>query len=212
MTERRTPSLDISWQRPVFLLPLFCLASLLGVTDTLASAISMSLVMLVLILVTSALTFTVHRMGHTHTLTWLLLGAGVITLMELLLHAFAYALYRKLDIYLPLCAIAALLLMRETLRGDMTTWPATFKRAFLMSSGFALAAWVLGTGREIVGHGSLFSDAGELWGAWATPLALQFFAPDMGFLLGILAPGAFVALGLGVALYNQLWLILKRIK
>ena len=47
-----------------------------------------------------------------------------------------------------------------------------------------------------------------MWfGSWAHVLDTQLFRADMGFLLAVLAPGAFVGLGLGVALYN--WLSLQ---
>lgn len=207
-----TPSLAITWEHPTFLLPLFCLASLLGCTDSLAAGIGLSFVMLGVMLVTCVMTQLVTRVSQASSLTWLMLCSGIITLLELLLHAFAYALYRKLGLYLPLSVIGALLMTREELLMPQLTLATSLKRALVMSGGFALAALVLGTGRELVGHGSLLADAGELFGAWATPLAMQFFRPDMGFLLGILAPGAFVALGLGVALYNQLFIKMKLLK
>lgn len=105
-----------------------------------------------------------------------------------------------------------LTLARHKMHAQQNSLRLTLKRALLMSAGYALAALVLGAGRELVGHGSLFADAGNVLGNWAKPLQLQLFRADMGFLLAVLAPGAFVGLGLGVALYNWLWLQLKSTK
>jgi electron transport complex protein RnfE len=123
-----------------------------------------------------------------------------------LLHSFFFELYRQLGLFLPMAAVGCLLLARREMQLQQPTLYDCIRRALLMSAGYALAAVVLGAGRELVGHGSLFADAGTLLGQWAIPLATQLFRADMGFLMAVLAPGAFIGLGLGVALYNWIWL------
>jgi electron transport complex protein RnfE len=66
---------------------------------------------------------------------------------------------------------------------------------------FVLATMLLlGIAREIVGRGSLLRDSGRMFGGWASELHRQLFREDMGFLLAVLPPGAFIALGLLFAL------------
>lgn len=206
-----TPSLGITWQRPTFLLPLFCLCTLLGSTHSLAMAIGMAVLVMLATLSCSLLIHGLSRLmpARVPTVLWLVIAATVMTLLELTLHASHYALYRQLGLFLPMGVIACLLLARHEMQAQQRTLAHTLRRAALMSAGYALAAVVLGAGRELVGHGSVFADAERLLGAWARPLELQLFRVDMGFLLAILAPGAFVGLGLGVALYNWLWLQFK---
>lgn len=210
MTLRSTPSLDITWRQPTFLLPLFCLCSLLGSTDSLAAAMGMAVIVMI---ATSLFSIWVSLFLRvlpqlSSPAIWLLCSSTLIALIELLLHATFYNLYRKLGLFLPLSIISCLLLARQEMQTH-TSIVRNLQRALLMSAGYALAAVVLGVGRELVGHGSLLADAGNLLGAWAKPFEWQLFRADMGFLLAILAPGAFVALGLGVALYNWLWLHIK---
>jgi electron transport complex protein RnfE len=205
-----TPSLGITWQQPTFLLPLFCLCSLLGSTDSLAAALGMAVLVMLTTVGVSLLILLTSRLLPTASSTaiWLTGAATVTTLCELLLHATFYDLYRKLGLFLPLSIISCLLLARSEMRALQTSWASSCKRALQMSAGYALAAIILGVSRELVGHGSLFDNAADLLGAWAAPLQTQVFRADMGFLLAVLAPGAFVGLGLGVALYN--WLSLQR--
>jgi electron transport complex protein RnfE len=209
MASAPTPSLGITWQQPTFLLPLFCLCSLLGSTDSLAAAFGMAvMVMLITVVVTLLLSLTSRLLPYaSSTAIWLIGAATVTALCELLLHATFYELYRKLGVFLPLSIISCLLLARTEMRVLQGSMAISLRRAVQMSGGYALAAVVLGTGRELVGHGSLFADAPALLGARAAPLQIQVFRADMGFLLAVLAPGAFVGLGLGVALYN--WLSLQ---
>lgn len=206
-----TPSLGITWQQPTFLLPLFCLCSLLGSTQLLALAIGMALAVMLATLVGNLLIFLLNRFmpSATSPALWLVCAATTITLIELLLHTTYYELYRQLGLFLPMAVISCLLLARVEMQARQPTLAASLRRALLMSAGYGLAAAVLGAGRELVGHGSLFADAASLLGPWAAPLYVQFFPVDMGFLMAILAPGAFVGLGLGVALYNWLWQSLR---
>jgi electron transport complex protein RnfE len=209
MTPASTPSLGITWQKPTFMLPLFCLCSLLGSTDSLAAALGMALlVMLTTTTVTLLLSLTSRLLPDaSSTAIWLVGAATITALCELLLHATFYELYRKLGLFLPLSIVSCLLLARTEMRVLQGSLLASLRRALQMSAGYGLAALVLGAGRELVGHGSLFDNAAALLGAWAAPLQVQLFRADMGFLLAVLAPGAFVGLGLGVALYN--WLSLQ---
>lgn len=205
MTRNSTPSLDITWRQPVFLLPLFCLISLLGSTGSLAAALGMAAMIALATISFSVLVHLLSRLmpGTLSTALWLLCSSTLIAVLELLAHAWFYALHRRLGLFLPMGIVSCLLLARPEMQA--LSLPGRLQRALLMSAGYALAAMVLGAGRELVGHGSLFADAGTLLGAWARPLELQLFRPDMGFLLAVLAPGAFVGLGVGVALYNWLW-------
>lgn len=206
MAPASTPSLGITWQQPTFLLPLFCLCSLLGSTNSLAVALGMAvMVMLTTVIVTLLLSLTSKMLPEaSSTAIWLIGAATVTALCELLLHATFYDLYRALGLFLPLSIISCLLLARAEMRVLQGSLASSLRRAVQMSAGYALAALVLGAGRELVGHGSLFNDAPALLGSWAAPLQIQLFRADMGFLLAVLAPGAFVGLGLGVALYNWL--------
>lgn len=209
MAAAPTPSLGITWQQPTFLLPLFCLCSLLGTTGSLAMALGMAMLVLLTTITTTVLVSLLSRLlpDATSTALWLACAAVVIAACELLLHATLYELYRQLGLFLPLSIISCLLLTRAEMLMLQTSFSTSLRRALQMSAGYALAALILGAGRELVGHGSLFADAAALFGAWAAPLQLQVFRADMGFLLAVLAPGAFVGLGLGVALYN--WLSLQ---
>jgi len=202
MNDTKVTSLDITWRDPTFIVPLFCLFPLMGVTDSLTASVALAVIMTIILTVTSLLVWALAP-RHKPFFIPALLSITLISVIELLMHAWCYALYRKLGLYLPLCAMGSLLLMRAELVDETHSLSQQLLRSLRMSGGFALAALVLGSGRELIGHGSLFADAPELLGAWAKPLIMQWFDPALGFVLGVLAPGAFVALGLGVALYNQ---------
>lgn len=58
---------------------------------------------------------------------------------------------------------------------------------------------MLGSLREILGNGTLFDGADSLLGGWAKVLRVEIFHTDSPFLLAMLPPGAFIGLGLMLA-------------
>ncbi len=206
---RSSESLNVTWQQPTFLLPLFNLCVLLASTESLAMAISVALLMLVVSVFSSVLLPLLTRLTGQppNMMVWLIFAGTFTAIQEMLLHAWFYTFFKQMGLFLPMIMVSTLLLVRQEMQQHLKSLRLAISRSLLMSAGYALAAVVLGASRELVGHGSLFMQASDLWGNWAKALELQIFQPDMGFLLAKLAPGAFIALGLGVALYN--WLELK---
>jgi electron transport complex protein RnfE len=63
--------------------------------------------------------------------------------------------------------------------------------------------------RELIGNGTLFSDATVMFGPKAADWSLQVFANYKGLLLAILPPGAFLGMGFLIAFKN---IVDKKIK
>lgn len=70
---------------------------------------------------------------------------------------------------------------------------------FSIGMGATCAMFVLGSLREILGNGTLFDGADSLLGSWAKVLRIEVFHTDTPFLLAMLPPGAFIGLGMMLA-------------
>jgi electron transport complex protein RnfE len=212
MNTPSTPSLDITWRQPAFLLPLFCLCPLLAATTSLAIGIGLAAVLCITTIITMLVTQTTRAFipDSTRSFAWLMICSSITAIIELSLHAWNYPLFRALDLFLPLTVIAPLLIARTEMQAEQTSAATLAMRAVKMNAGFLLAAIVVGSARELIGDGALFSDAAAILGTSAPSIVL--FPKNMGFLLAVLAPGAFIGLGLGVALYNWLWIHMPRKK
>lgn len=73
-----------------------------------------------------------------------------------------------------------------------------------MGFGFLWVLALLGSFRELIGQGTLFSDAHLLLNLSEQISGLRVFSEDKGILLALLPPGAFIGLGLMVAAKNCL--------
>ena len=75
---------------------------------------------------------------------------------------------------------------------------------FMMGLGFTLVLVVLGGLREIIGQGTLLANADLMLGPLAEGFTLTLGEDYPGFLLAILPPGAFIGLGLLIAIKNSI--------
>ena len=71
-----------------------------------------------------------------------------------------------------------------------------------MGLGFTAVLLVLGTLREIIGFGTLFQQFDLMFGEGAQWMKITLFDNYDGYLLAILPPGAFIGLGLIIAIKN----------
>jgi len=72
----------------------------------------------------------------------------------------------------------------------------------MMALGFTIVLVLLGAMREVLGQGVIFSDMQLLFGPAATSWKIELVKDYPDFLFAILPPGAFVAMGLIIALKN----------
>jgi Na+-translocating ferredoxin:NAD+ oxidoreductase subunit E len=178
--------------------PLLMLCPLLAVSDTVINAVGLSVVaILVTLLASIPTTVTLRRLPeYGRIAAVVIIVAGVVTSAMLIAHAWFYDLYLAIGTYLPLLVASGLLITRY----DVAT-PRDQRRALifagLRTGGlFSFVLVSLGAARELVGHGSLFFGSEALPGKWFDHIALRLFHPELGFVLAILPPGAFIAMGL----------------
>ncbi|MET0985435.1 MAG: Rnf-Nqr domain containing protein [Steroidobacteraceae bacterium] len=119
----------------------------------------------------------------------LVLAAGLATSADLLLLAYAFPVYRSLALLAP--AVLTSMFMH------MNAPAAVDPRSSIHYGELMIALLTLGIARELVGHASLLHDL-------AGPVSVSLFPPEMGFFLAALAPGAFIALGILLAIIQRL--------
>jgi electron transport complex protein RnfE len=195
---------DGLWHRNAGLVQLLGLCPLLAVSNSVVNALGLGLATVLVLALTNLLVSLTRGWlpQEVRIPAFVLLIAGAVTCVELTMNAWFHQLYRSLGIFLPLIVTNCLILARAETLASRTTPLRALLDGLSMGGGFALALLVLGAAREIVGHGSLFDGAGAMLGPWAAFLETQIFPADRGFLLAVLPPGAFIALGFLVALRN----------
>ena len=192
------------WKNNPGLVQLLGLCPLLGVTNSLANALGLGLATMLVLLSTNTVVSLIRNFvpNEIRIPVFVMVIASVVTVIELLMHAFMYNLYQALGIFIPLIVTNCIVIGRaEAYASKNSVLPAAFD-GLMMGLGFTLVLLVLGGLREILGQGTLFAGAEQLLGPWPAGLKIELFTADSGFLLAILPPGAFLALGFIIAIKN----------
>ena len=118
------------------------------------------------------------------------------------MNAWLYELYLVLGIFIPLIVTNCSILARaEAYASKNKLLPSTLD-GIMMGLGFTAVLVLLGGMREFIGRGTLFAGAHLMFGEAARDWTLVIVENYSGFLLAILPPGAFMGLGLIIALKN----------
>ena len=194
------------WQRNPGLVQLLGLCPLLAVTNTAVNGLGLGLAT-VFVLVCSNLAVSLLRASLVPEIripAFVLIIATTVTVVDLVLQAWLHELSRTLGIFVPLIVTNCTSLARaEAFASRQPPWAAVHD-GLAQGIGFGLVLIALGAGRELIGQGTLFAGADRLLGEWAGVLSVQLMPEGFGLLLALLPPGAFIGLGLMVALRQYL--------
>ncbi len=115
--------------------------------------------------------------------------ASFVTIIEMVLKAYAQAVSESLGIYIPLIVVNCIILGRAEAFASKNGAIKSAVDGFGMGVGFTCALFIIGSIREILGAGTFFGFS--LFGEAFQPVSIM-----------ILPPGAFLTLGLVVMTIN----------
>lgn len=116
--------------------------------------------------------------------------ASFVTVVQLAMEAWVYDLYQALGIFIPLIVVNCLILGRAEAFASKNPLIKSVADGMGMGLGFTLGLFILGSVREFFGSGAILGVS--LLGDSYQPMLLM-----------ILPPGAFITLGLLLALINR---------
>lgn len=183
-------------ENPVFRL-LLGLCPVLAVTMTAINGFGMGIAALFVLLCSNIVVSLIRGVvpPRVRIPAFILIIATFVTIVDLVLNAFAPGLHEALGIFIPLIVVNCMIMGRAEAFARKNTVGRSIVDALGMGIGFTLALTVLGIVREVLGMGTAFGV--DITGAAFEPMAL-FASP----------PGAFIALGILLLVFN---LIIKRL-
>ncbi|MGN0660402.1 MAG: electron transport complex subunit RsxE [Oscillospiraceae bacterium] len=122
---------------------------------------------------------------------YIVLIAGFVTMVQMLVKAFAPALDESLGIYLPLIVVNCIILGRAEMYANKNKVVDSAIDALGMGAGFTLALFLMASIREIFGNGT--------WLGMEIPVLI-----DNKISIMTMAPGGFFVFGCLIALVNKL--------
>ncbi|MFH2061204.1 MAG: electron transport complex subunit E [Pseudomonadota bacterium] len=123
--------------------------------------------------------------------------ATFVTIVELGMQAFTYDLFLKLGIFIPLIVVNCIVLGRAEAFASKNGPVMSIADGLGIGIGFTLSLGALGAVRELIGAGTI-----TIWEGLPVFHLTNIFPGYNPFAFMIEAPGAFIALGLMLALMN----------
>lgn len=131
---------------------------------------------------------------------YIVLIATLVTLVDMSLNAWMHDLYRVLGLFIALIVVNCAVLGRAEAFASRSTVAASALDGLFMGLGFTASLTVIGLIRELIGTGTLFSQASLLLGPSFAFLEIKVIPDYGGMLMMILPPAGFLVLGLLLAL------------
>ncbi|MCP4864623.1 MAG: electron transport complex subunit E [Pseudomonadota bacterium] len=197
-------TIDGLWKNNPALVQLLGLCPLLAVTSSVINGLGLGLAT-ALVLIGSNATVSIIRHWVTPAIripVFVMIIAAFVTIIQLLMNAFTYELYLALGIFIPLIVTNCAIIGRAEAFASKNPLPVSAFDGLMMGLGFTFILVVLGGLRELLGNGTLLNGAERLFGAGAESWKVTVFTTEHPFLLAILPPGAFLGMGLLIAVKN----------
>lgn len=176
-------------ENPTFVL-LLGMCPTLGTTTSAINGMGMGLAtMFVLILSNLAISAVANVIpGKVRIPSYIVIIAAFVTVLQFVMQAFTPGLYETLGLFIPLIVVNCIVLGRAEAFASKNGALDSALDGLGIGLGFTVALTVLGMVRELLGSASIFG--------------LKLIEGD-GILVFVLAPGAFIALGYLLVLFNK---------
>lgn len=178
-------------RNPTFVL-ILGMCPTLGTTSSALTGMSMGIATMMVLICSNAAISALRNFvpDKVRIPIFIVVIASFVTMVQMLMQAWVPALYGALGIFIPLIVVNCILLGRaEAFASRNGVW-ASVADGIGTGAGFTAALTLIGAVRELLGSGSIFG--------------AQIYSAGFGALLFVLAPGAFIVLGLLMAVFNKI--------
>ena len=192
------------WTNNVALVQLLGLCPLLAVTGTIINGLGLGIATLITLVLSNSIVSLIRPWlkSEIRIPIFVLIIASIVTTIELAMNAWFHELYLVLGIFIPLIVTNCSIIARAEAFASKNNLVDSALDGFMMGLGFTLVLIVLGGMRELIGFGTLFANAQLMFGDLGHSMTITLSEDYPGFLLAVLPPGAFIGLGLLIALKN----------
>ncbi len=196
--------IDGLWQNNPGLIQLLGLCPLLAVSATMVNAMGLGLATLTTLVLSNMIVSAIRSLvtEEIRLPVFMIVIASTVTAIEILMNAYFHELYLVLGIFIPLIVTNCVIIGRAEAFASRNSLGISALDGLMMGLGFTLVLLALGGMREILGQGTLMANAEIMFGPQAAWLTVTVLPEYRGFLLALLPPGAFIGLGLLIAIKN----------
>lgn len=178
-------------ENPTFVL-LLGMCPTLGTTSSAINGMSMGLATMCVLILSNFIIASIKKLipDAVRIPSYIVVIASLVTVLQMLIKAYAPDIDKSLGLFIPLIVVNCIILGRAESFAAKNGPVASIFDGIGIGLGFTLGLTCLGAVRELLGTGAIFGVT--LWGE------------NYGMLMFVLAPGAFLALGYLIVLFNRI--------
>lgn len=178
-------------ENPTFVLMLG-MCPTLGTTSSAVNGMSMGLATMGVLICSNVVISMIKKLipAKVRIPAYIVVIATFVSILQLVMRAYVPALYATLGLFIPLIVVNCILLGRAESFASRHGVFDSLLDGIGIGLGFTLALTILGARRELLGTGAIFG--------------ATIYPETYGSLVFVLAPGAFITLGLLIALFTKL--------
>ncbi|MBM7559842.1 electron transport complex subunit RsxE [Marinitoga litoralis] len=178
-------------QNPIFI-QVLGMCPTLATTTNAENALGMGLATLSVLILSNIVVSLIKKLvpKNIRIPIYIVVIASFVTMVDLLMHGYVYDLWKTLGLFIPLIVVNCIILGRAESFASKNTVLDSIYDALGMGLGFTGALVLLGSVRELLGNGTIFG--------------LPIWGDAMKLYVMILPPGAFLVLGMLLAMFNAI--------
>jgi len=194
---------DGLWKNNPALVQLLGLCPLLAVSNTTINGLGLGLATILTLVAANGVISLLRKQipDEARLPVFVMIIASIVTVIELSMNAWFHELYLILGIFIPLIVTNCAIIGRAEAFAARNPIGPSLVDGLMMGLGFTAVLVLLGATRELIGQGTILSEAHLMFGESARNMTIVV-EDYRGFLMALLPPGAFIGLGLIVALKN----------
>lgn len=191
MTKLQLITKGLIKENPTFVL-LLGMCPTLGTTTSAINGMSMGIATMFVLIMSNIVVSLVKNVipAKVRIPSFIVIIASFVTVVQLVMQAYVPDLYNTLGVFIPLIVVNCIILGRAEAFASKNGPFASMLDGLGIGLGFTCSLTLLGIVREVLGSGSIF-------GAKFLPAGMD------AILIFVLAPGAFIALGYLLVLFNK---------
>ena len=197
---------DGLWTNNPALVQVLGLCPTLAVSSSVVNGLGLGLATVMVLVATNVIISLVANLVRPEVRipVYILVIASIVTVIDLVMKAYFTELHAVLGIFIPLIVVNCTILGRAEAFASRNSVARSFVDGIAVGAGFTLVLVTLGAIREVLGRGTLLAQADTMLGQWASGMSVTVIPDYPGFLVAVLPPGAFIGLGLLIALKNAI--------
>jgi len=192
-------------ENPLFVL-LLGTCPALAVTTSLGNALGMTLAFTFVMVLSNLIISLINASAKLKELVapvriavYIVVIASLVTVVEMILHAFIPALYESLGVFISLITVNCIVLGRAEAYASQNKPLDSVIDGVSMGLGYGMALVIIATIREVIGNGTI-----TLWGEVGGSLSLRIIPEEYVISAFTQSAGAFLVLGIILAIMQAI--------